>query len=117
MLFCGFRAVLILPGYYPTGIARGIRPFVDLLLTRRSDSKKPRWMAGRKTLICIVKSGCGGRILTCGLQVMSRIEQTMNNHSEPRVIAQFPTLADPEGEAPLRTICRDCAAFIDLVLP
>lgn len=50
--FCGFRAFLSLPAYYPTGIARGIRPFVDLLLTRRSDSKKPHQMEGRKALIC-----------------------------------------------------------------
>ncbi|ESQ10878.1 MAG: hypothetical protein N838_35350 [Thiohalocapsa sp. PB-PSB1] len=41
----------------------------------------------------------------------------MNNHSEPRVLAQFPTLADPAGKALLRTICRDCAAFFGRVLP
>ncbi|WP_395543813.1 hypothetical protein, partial [Neotabrizicola sp. sgz301269] len=58
-LFCGFRAFLSLPAYYLTGITRRFRPFVDLLLTRRLDSKKPRWMAGRKALICIVLFGCG----------------------------------------------------------
>lgn len=36
---CGFRAFLILGGHYPTEIARGIRPFVDLLLTRRCERK------------------------------------------------------------------------------
>lgn len=39
---CGFRALRFLPAYHPTDLARGIRPFVDLLLTRREDSKKPR---------------------------------------------------------------------------
>ncbi len=29
----------------------GIQPFVDLLLTRREDSRKPHQMAGRKALI------------------------------------------------------------------
>ncbi len=54
---------------------------------------------------------------TCDLQVMSYVERTMNNYSEPRVLAQFPTLADPAGRAPLRTICRDCAAVFGLALP
>lgn len=48
---------------------------------------------------------------------MNCVERIMNNHSEARVLSQFPTLAYPEGEAPLRTICRDCAAFFGLVLP
>ena len=39
-LLCGFRAVCALRAYYPTDLARGIRPFVDLLLTRLEDSKK-----------------------------------------------------------------------------
>ncbi|WP_203232283.1 hypothetical protein, partial [Gemmobacter caeruleus] len=60
--FCGFRALLILPDPYPTDLARGFRPFVDLLLTRSSDSKKPRWMAGRMWLITLRDFGCGGRI-------------------------------------------------------
>jgi hypothetical protein len=45
-LFCGFRGFLILPASYPTDLARGFGPFVDLLLTRREDSKKPRCLAG-----------------------------------------------------------------------
>ena len=49
--FCGFRAFLVQPGYYPTDLARGIRPFVDLLLTRGGERKKPRGEAGRKALI------------------------------------------------------------------
>jgi hypothetical protein len=59
---CGFRAFLILPAYDPADLARGIRPFVDLLLTRRWDSKKPHQMAGRKALIQREYFGCGGRI-------------------------------------------------------
>jgi hypothetical protein len=59
-VFCGSRALLILPGHYPTGIARGIRPFVDLLLTRRVERKKPPGWAALKLLILLGKSGCGG---------------------------------------------------------
>ena len=33
-LFCGFRAFLVLPVYYPADLARCFGPFVDLLLTR-----------------------------------------------------------------------------------
>ena len=58
--FCGFRASPILPGYYPTGIARSFGPFVDLLLTCREDSKKPRGEAGRMCLIMLEEFGCGG---------------------------------------------------------
>ena len=47
---------------YPTGITRGFRLFVDILLTRRVDSKKPRWMAGRMSLMTFRETGCGGRI-------------------------------------------------------
>ena len=61
-LFCGFRAFLILLVYYPADLARCFRPFVDLLLTRRGDSKKPRCLAGRKALISLIDFGCGGRI-------------------------------------------------------
>jgi hypothetical protein len=46
-LFCGFRGFLILPGYYPTDLSRGIRPFVDLLLTRRVERKKAALWGGR----------------------------------------------------------------------
>lgn len=60
--FCGFRAFLSLPAYYPTGIARGIRPFVDLLLTRAVERRKPRLAAGRMCLISLLDFGCGGRI-------------------------------------------------------
>jgi hypothetical protein len=59
---CGFRAVCVLRAYYPTGIARGFGPFVDLLLTRGLDSKKPRWLAGRKALMLLEDFGCGDRI-------------------------------------------------------
>ncbi|NGQ92448.1 hypothetical protein G5V65_16250 [Rhodobacter sp. HX-7-19] len=59
---CGLRAFLILPTYYPADFARGFGPFVDLLLTRRGDSKKPRGEAGRKALFSFVETGCGGRI-------------------------------------------------------
>lgn len=59
---CGFRALLILPAYYPADLARCFRPFVDLLLTRRLDSKRPHQMAGRKALITLLYFGCGGRI-------------------------------------------------------
>jgi hypothetical protein len=38
---CGFRAFLILRAYYPTDLARGFGPFVDLLLTRAFERKKP----------------------------------------------------------------------------
>ena len=58
-LRCGFRAFHVLRGYYPAGIARRFRPFVDLLLTRRLDSKKPRGEAGHKRLILIQDFGCG----------------------------------------------------------
>jgi hypothetical protein len=47
----GFRAFLMLLGYYPAVFARCFRPFVDLLLTRRSDSKKPHLVAWRKALM------------------------------------------------------------------
>lgn len=45
--FCGFRALLIPSGYYPTDLARSFGPFVDLLLTCRMERKKPHHMAGR----------------------------------------------------------------------
>jgi hypothetical protein len=48
---CGFRALLLLPGHYPADLARGFGPFVDLLLTRRVERKKPHQMAGRMSLI------------------------------------------------------------------
>ena len=57
--FCSFRAVCVQPGHYPADLARRFRPFVDLLLTRRLDSKKPRLVAGRKALILL-------RILVAG---------------------------------------------------
>ena len=60
--FCSFRAFLILWAYYLTGIARGFRPFVDLLLTRCWESKKPPVGAARKMLIYLDFFGCGGRI-------------------------------------------------------
>jgi hypothetical protein len=44
--FCGFRVFLILLRYYPADLARGFGLFVDLLLTRGLDSKKPRGDAG-----------------------------------------------------------------------
>ena len=37
-------------GYYPTGIARGFRPIVDLLLTRGGERKKPPVGAALKLL-------------------------------------------------------------------
>ena len=58
--FGGFRAVCVLHGYYPADFARGFRPFVDLLLTRRWERKKPPRRAAANVLICIVKTGCGG---------------------------------------------------------
>jgi hypothetical protein len=60
----GFGVACVLLASYPTGIARCFRPFVDLLLTRREDSKKPHHLAGRKALIRIAKFGCGGRMPT-----------------------------------------------------
>ena len=59
---CGFRAFLILLGYYPSDLARRFRPFVVLLLTRRLHSKRPRGEARRKALIMLEDFGCGGRI-------------------------------------------------------
>ncbi len=58
---CGFRASPILPCYYPADLARRIRPFVDLLLTRRGDSKKLPGGAARNVLICyrILVAGAG----------------------------------------------------------
>lgn len=61
-LFCGFSAFLLLRAYYPADLARGFRPFVDLLLTWALDSKKPRDEAGRMFLIKLGNFGCGGRI-------------------------------------------------------
>jgi len=60
--FCGFRAFLILLGYYPPDLARSFGPFVDLLLTRAGERKKPRLVAGRMCLITLQDFGCGGRI-------------------------------------------------------
>lgn len=57
---CGFGAFLILPGYYPTVFARGFGPFVDLLLTRGEERKKPHHLAGRMSLILLLETGCGG---------------------------------------------------------
>lgn len=37
-------------------------PFVDLLLTRGGERKKPRWIARRKALMLLEDFGCGGRI-------------------------------------------------------
>jgi hypothetical protein len=51
---CGFRAVLFLRGYYPTDLTRGIRPFVDLLLTRRWECEKPPLRAVLKILFLLV---------------------------------------------------------------
>ena len=45
-LFCGFRAFLILHGYYPPDLARRFRPFVDLLLTRLANKQEPRGRRG-----------------------------------------------------------------------
>ena len=59
---CGFRAFLNLPAYYPADVARCFGPFVDLLLTRAVERKRPPCVAPRKVLIRIVKFGCGGRI-------------------------------------------------------
>ena len=59
---CGFRAFLILLAPYPTGIARRFCPFVDLLLTRGEERKKPPLGAALRRLICIGIFGCGGRI-------------------------------------------------------
>jgi hypothetical protein len=49
--FCGFRAVCVLSAPYRTVFARRFGLFVDLLLTRWEDSKKPRGKAGRKLLM------------------------------------------------------------------
>lgn len=43
-------------------LARGIHPFVDLLLTRREERKKPHQVAGRMSLMLLGDFGCGGRI-------------------------------------------------------
>jgi hypothetical protein len=59
---CGFGAVLIRRGHYPTGIARCFRPFVDLLLTRRAERKKSPQRAALKRLFSLQDFGCGGRI-------------------------------------------------------
>ena len=61
-LFCGFRAFLILRGHYPPVFARGIHPFVDLLLTRRWERKRPPLGAALERLFSLYKTGCGGRI-------------------------------------------------------
>jgi hypothetical protein len=59
---CGFRAFLILPCHYPTDLTRRFRPFVDLLLTRGLERKKPPLRAALKLLIYLGNFGCGGRI-------------------------------------------------------
>lgn len=59
---CGFRASPILPCYYPADFARGFGPFVDLLLTRAEERKKPPVGAALKLLIYVGNFGCGGRI-------------------------------------------------------
>ena len=48
---CGFRPFSILPAYYPTDLARCFRPFVDLLLTRGLERKKPPEREAHKLLI------------------------------------------------------------------
>lgn len=45
---CGFSAFLIRPAYYPTDLARCFGPFVDLLLTRGLERKKPPVRAALK---------------------------------------------------------------------
>ncbi len=60
--FCGFRAVRVMPAPYPTGIARGFGPFVDLLLTRAEQCKEPPLGAAINLLRLLYKTGCGGRI-------------------------------------------------------
>ena len=60
--FCSFGAFLILRGYYPSDLARRFRPFVDLLLTRGGERKKPPMWAALKRLIYLGIFGCGGRI-------------------------------------------------------
>jgi hypothetical protein len=59
---CGFRAFLILPAHYPTDLARSFGPFVDLLLTRVGERKKPPLGAAANLLSSLSKTGCGGRI-------------------------------------------------------
>jgi hypothetical protein len=61
-LFCGFRAVCVLRGYYPPDLARSFRPFVDLLLTRGLERKKPPCGAAANLLRSFIDLGCGGRI-------------------------------------------------------
>lgn len=62
LTLCGFRAFRVLRAYYPADLVRGIRPFVDLLLTRVGERKKPPGRAARNVLICNGNFGCGGRI-------------------------------------------------------
>jgi hypothetical protein len=59
---CGFGALPILPGDYPTGFKRGFGPSVDIWLTRGAKRKKPPLRAARNVLITSQRSGCGGRI-------------------------------------------------------
>lgn len=61
-VFCGFRALRVLSASFPPDLARGIRPFVDLLLTRRGERKKPPGRTARNVLICNANFGCGGRM-------------------------------------------------------
>ena len=57
---CGFRAFLNLPAYYPADVARCFGPFVDLLLTRVVERKKPPMRVAANVLILFIKTGCGG---------------------------------------------------------
>jgi hypothetical protein len=47
----GFRAVCVQPGHYPADLARRFGPFVDLLLTRSLERKKPPGGAARNVLM------------------------------------------------------------------
>ncbi len=62
--FCGFRSFPSRSAPYPTEIARGFRPFVDLLLTRAWERKNPPLRAAGNALITLYKTGFWGRIWT-----------------------------------------------------
>ena len=53
----------------------------------------------------------------CYLQVMSRVEQTMNNPLELRYPSRFPWLAAPSPASSLRRIAQETAPNLSLLLP
>jgi hypothetical protein len=61
----------------------------DTKRTRISTNAKRHPKAAFNTLFSLCYFGCGSRILTYDLQVMSRGEQTMSNHSELRFTSRF----------------------------